>query len=132
MNCKLLLIDDDVLPTDYYFYALKERGFDVMQCEEADTAQDKWRALNPALVILDVMMPPGKVVRAEDTKEGLHSGVLLFERLRRDLPDVPVIILTHLLSAPELFSTENGVRVLLKSHVPPIELADIVQQILSN
>ena len=133
MKGKILLIDDDRLPTDYYAYALKEEGMDVTHCEDANAARQQWRDLQPALVILDIMMPPGTEVRAEDTKEGLHSGIVLYKLLRQDLPTTPVIVLTNLLAASELFLEDDGnLRVLRKARVPPLELAAISKLMLAE
>jgi DNA-binding response OmpR family regulator len=129
-NPKVLLIDDDLLPTQYYYYALRVKNFDVEHCLEADLARDKWKEFKPDLVVLDMMMPPGIRVEAQKTKEGLHSGLLLYEWLRRDFPLTPVVVLTHLLSAGALFPKDAHLRIVQKAHLPPTQLPVLAEEML--
>jgi CheY-like chemotaxis protein len=129
---RILFIDDDQLPTDYYLYALRDRGFDVILCQSADAAQMLWRELNPGVVILDVMMLPGPF-RLDDTNDGLHTGLSLYRLLRHDLPRIPVVVFTNLLTAPQIFAREIEdlrLRVLHKARIPPSELVSIIEGML--
>jgi len=71
----VLIIDDDVLPMMFYVWALEKEGFKVRQCYGPDTALEfvEKEGANIALLILDIMMLPGKRYRDEDMDEGVQK-----------------------------------------------------------
>ena len=79
------------------------------------------------LIILDVMIPPGNTFRLEDTKEGLLTGVFVYERLRALSSTIQIIILTHLVGAEEQFSEERYCQVMQKSKYSPTEFLKSVR-----
>ncbi len=79
-NNTILVIDDDKNILAIIGMYLKKEGYNVCTCERGDTALDAFRGAQPALVVLDVMLP------------GLDGwGVLA--KLRAE-SSVPVIMLT--------------------------------------
>lgn len=79
----ILLVDDDPNISHLVRLYLEKEGFGVTECDRGDTAIDAFRSCNPALVLLDVMLP------GED-------GVSLLRYLRQ-LPrtrEIPVIMAT--------------------------------------
>ena len=62
------------------------------------------------------------------TKEGLITGFFLFKDLRARHPEVPVIILSNLLSSVTLFGSERDVQVLQKADYLPLDLADLASR----
>lgn len=79
----ILLVDDDPNISHLVRLYLEKEGFGVTECDRGDTAIGVFRSCNPALVLLDVMLP------GED-------GVSLLRYLRQ-LPrtrEIPVIMAT--------------------------------------
>ncbi len=135
MRNKILLIDDDFLPMQYYVSKLNKEGWEVIHLKDADKALEyliqasNVNSNDIALVLLDVMLPYGKKYTSEETEEGLKTGIFLLEDIRRYLGDeVPIIILTNVKN-PEiliLFNRYPDVVVLSKLEYPPNELAALV------
>jgi DNA-binding response OmpR family regulator len=78
---RILVVEDDSHIRLGLVEALKSEGYDVCECREGLSAMKQVRALNPALVILDVMLP-GK------------SGFEICRELRAAKNGVPVLMLT--------------------------------------
>ncbi|MBQ2662522.1 MAG: response regulator transcription factor [Clostridia bacterium] len=79
-NNKILVIDDDKNILAIIEMYLKKAGYEVKTCERGDTALKEFKAYQPALVVLDVMLP------------GM-GGWDVLANLRKE-SDVPVIMLT--------------------------------------
>lgn len=82
------------------------------------------------LVILDIMMPPGRALRDAETKRGRRTGVPLYAALRAVASDLPFIILTNV-SDPEVeksFEKESNCQFLHKYEYLPHEVLDIVRE----
>ena len=77
----ILVVDDDARLRALLSRYLAENGFRVSTAEHAAEARDRLRYLQPALMVLDVMMP------GED-------GLTLTGSLRREARDLPVLLLT--------------------------------------
>jgi DNA-binding response OmpR family regulator len=77
----ILLVDDEQHIVDVVVYVLEESGFVVLTAMDGDAALACFRARDPDLVILDLMLP------------GI-PGLDLFREMRRRRPDLPVIMLT--------------------------------------
>ena len=76
----ILLVDDDPNISHLVRLYLEKEGFGVTECDRGDTAIDAFRSCNPALVLLDVMLP-GK------------DGLEVLKEIRMT-SKVPVIMLT--------------------------------------
>ncbi|MEX1118312.1 MAG: response regulator transcription factor [Terrimicrobiaceae bacterium] len=81
MSRRILVVEDDPHIRLGLMEALKSEGYDVCECREGLSALKQIRALDPALVILDVMLP-GK------------SGFDICRELRASKNQVPVLMLT--------------------------------------
>lgn len=77
---KLLLVEDERSISEPLQQALEREGFDVRIAETASGALDAFRARQPDLVVLDVMLPDG------DGREVLRE--------LRQISRVPVVMLT--------------------------------------
>lgn len=80
-DAHVLVVDDDARLRALLSRYLAEQGFRVTTAEDAADARDKMRAVQPDLVVLDVMMPG-------------ESGLSLTEALRAERSDLPVLLLT--------------------------------------
>ena len=100
---KIVLIDDNHGPMDLYVQALCKSGYEM---QHLDTVALALAHIDNAeqsadLYILDIMMPPGDALDLRESSFGLTSGILIYERLLKRFPGVPVIVLTNI-SAPEI------------------------------
>ena len=130
MRHSILIVDDERLMTDPYIRALQRKQFHVEHCLTVDCAIKKIITENASfsLVILDVMMPPGEAFAKENTLEGLLTGVFLFQKLRKERPNLPFIVLTNVVHQETLdrFSSDLNVEVIHKTECPPFDLVDRV------
>lgn len=136
MSRLVLMVDDDRLPMSYYVKALKLEHFRVKHCLDPDAALHfaKQKGHEICVIILDIMMPPGKAYKNKATNEGLRTGTFLFGNLREYSPDAPVIILTNVRNPETLreFHGKDKVRVIQKKECPPFELVELVKSVLDE
>ena len=96
---KILMVDDDIRQTDSRVDLLIENGYEVDVCTDVDSAYEKIEQHKKGgkihLIILDVMMPPGELLRHEDTGNGRDTGLFLYRKLLEKLDQpIPTIILS--------------------------------------
>lgn len=132
----ILFIDDERRYMINYVEELQEADYEVAVHTSVDTASAFFqeRAHDVELIILDIMMSPGKTFSHEDTDGGLRTGVRFYERVREKSPDLPVIILTNA-SAVELsdrFSGDQQCWYRQKKDFLPVEVTQEVKRILSQ
>ena len=136
MKKHVLLVDDDRLPMQYYANALKLKGFEVQHCFDPDSALDfvKERAGQIDVIILDIMLPPGKAYENENTNEGLKTGVFLLKDIRDKCGNVPILVLTNVKNPKTLgeFKDKVSVRLVQKMDCPPFKLAELVESLVSR
>lgn len=77
---RVLVVEDEPAVLDAISYALEVEGFDVLTASTGRSGLDQARTANPALVILDVMLPES-------------SGLDVCRHIRK-MSDVPIIMLT--------------------------------------
>ena len=132
----ILFIEDDKRWAEVLVDELTLSGFKVAFFEEVDCAL-KFFNLNYArieLILLDIMMSWGTSFSNEETDDGLRTGVLVFERIRKIAPAVPLIILTNI-NKQELsqrFPVGNRCWLVHKSDFLPHELAEAVRNRLAE
>ena len=83
MKPKILVVDDEPDALDLIQYNLKAAGYDVVTADDGEEALKKARTTQPALVILDLMLPE-------------VDGLEVCKALRREpgTATVPIIMLT--------------------------------------
>lgn len=81
MPC-VLLVEDDPDQLEIRRLLLEAAGYDVETAQTPAAARERFRASQPALVLMDLRLP-----RAED-------GLSLIEHLRERSPAVPIIVLS--------------------------------------
>ena len=74
----ILLVDDDPNISHLVRLYLEKEGFGVTECDRGDTAIDAFRSCNPALVLLDVMLPG---------KDGLE--------VLKEIPEIAIVRLSQ-------------------------------------
>jgi len=80
---KVLVVDDEYAVTQNLQYALEKNGYTALTALNGEEGLELFRQQRPAVVILDIKMP------------GIN-GLKLLEILKRDAPDVAVIMLTSM------------------------------------
>lgn len=116
---KILIIEDDKLISSLVQFRLKKEGYEThLVCDgnEGILAID---ALNPDLIITDVMMP-------------FRSGIEIIHHAKKSQPDTPIIVLSSLGEEEEvvLEAFNMGVADFIPKPFNPNELAIRVKRIL--
>lgn len=133
MKYKALFIDEDLEAIRGYIKVLDLLGCEVTHCRTTDQALVSAKASPPSVIILDLMMPPGPSYSARQTEEGVRTGVVLYQDLRKLHPHVPVIVLTNLPNPNAWFQRQLGrenLRILRKPDYPPFDFAAVVAEVL--
>lgn len=78
---KVLLAEDEISLGMIIQESLDSRGFEVILCPNGEIAWEKYKALKPDILVLDVMMPK-------------KDGFSLAEQIRKIDPFTPIIFLT--------------------------------------
>lgn len=119
----ILIVDDETLLVRMYQTALEAAGYTVETADNGGNVVETIRRVQPALVLLDIMMPK-------------QTGLEVLDTLKKDpvLKDVPVIMLTNLtwLPGPEIPLAHGALDVWLKSAIKPKELVARVNKFLEG
>jgi CheY-like chemotaxis protein len=97
----ILFIDDERRVMDSYreYLAMKvsPEGYDVIFLDNIDPALGflENRGDEIDLIILDVMMPTGTKLDREQTSDGLMTGVVFYDLIRKKLPTLPILVFTN-------------------------------------
>ncbi|MEU5364973.1 response regulator transcription factor [Streptomyces sp. NPDC005925] len=78
---RVLVVDDEQSVTELLSMALRYEGWQIRSAGDGQGAVRAARRFRPDVVVLDMMLPD-------------MDGLSAFGRLRRELPDVPVLFLT--------------------------------------
>ncbi|HEY6190450.1 MAG TPA: response regulator [Pyrinomonadaceae bacterium] len=136
MSLTILFVDDEPRHTDVYVQVLRELGHTVEYLQSVDTAleffKENMERIN--LLVLDIMMPPGKAFKDTDTEVGLKTGVCFFEVVRGLKPDLPVIVLTNVSDkrVAQKFMEKDNCWFLRKIDHDPYELAQWIKNLISE
>lgn len=147
MGKRLLLIDDEFGANQsesvpgamaymwYYAEALRDMTYEVTVVNTIDRALEALATQQFDLILLDLMMPPGKALADADTAAGMRTGVVFADRLAHSHPDTPVVILT-MVANPSAFQSLRGKpnvkKILQKTDHPPNWVAEEVREILGE
>jgi two-component system, cell cycle response regulator CpdR len=101
-----LVVEDDPIQREMIALLLDETDYNVIQCEDAETAELALKNLHPALLVTDV------------TLVGQMTGIELVERGREINPDLRVIVMS---GRPPTRDLPDGVTFFAKPFYP-IEL----------
>jgi serine/threonine-protein kinase PknK len=120
-SIRVVLADDDVLLREGVASLLERSGFDVVgQAADAEQLLELVHRLRPGLVLTDIRMPPGHRV------EGLEAAGVI----RRDLPEVAILLLSAHVEVDEALELLNGggaIGYLLKSRVT--DVGDFIESV---
>lgn len=111
----IVFIDDDEGPMELYVEALQDAGYAVKRIRKLVEALDYiWNTpAEPALWLVDVMMPVidesarvDGVLLSTAASQGLGSGRVLYQQIRKRFPTTPVILVTSVTTPKILQSLE--------------------------
>ena len=134
MNQTILVLDDDAKRISSHVELLQDEGYPVII--EYDTAkmvprfqQDKDKI---ALIVLDMMMPPGNYTR-EETDYARKTGIAVLKDIRNISKDVLVIVLSVLGdNGLRKEATSLGISEYLEKPIRPSELIRVIRKTLSR
>ncbi len=117
---KILVVDDDAIVIRSCTRILESEGYEVSTVPGADEALEILKMNAFDLLLVDMKMPK-------------RDGLFLMKEIRKDFPDVPVIVMSG-------YSTQETVAAALRSGATqfiskpfrPDELLKIVHQVLPN
>lgn len=116
---RVLLVDDDAEIIESLRLALDSNGYEVLVARDGNQGLALTERENPALVILDMMMPK-------------RSGFLVLEKLRRTREDPPrvIMITANEGSRHKAYAEMLGVDDYLRKPFPMDRLIDSVKRLL--
>lgn len=136
---QIILIDDEGRIIYSYFQELEiefKDKYEVKLFTDIDSAY-KFLTNNCdiiKLVILDVMMPTGELLKDVDTDDGLRTGVRFHEKIREIFPDLPIIVFTNFSveGIEDQIEEDKKSKFLRKADYLPFQLTDEIKEFLSN
>lgn len=134
---RILMIDDDKLPMQYYIRRLEKNNFEVKHFVKPDDAFEYLDNEQPHIdgVILDIMLPPGEKYKDEQTNQGLRTGFFVLKDLRNYQPysNIPVVILTNVRNPKTLaeFGKSELLSIAFKPDYPPKKLVHLLEEMLN-
>lgn len=90
----ILFVDDDLYTMLTYVDLLVDAGFQVRQATSTDEALRQVESRDYIAAVLDVRIPRGQLGEVE-TAGGHRTGVALARRIRKELPGLPILLLTN-------------------------------------
>lgn len=117
----ILLVDDDESLLDLMEHVVKNEGFRTDRAEDGPEALRKTGALNPDLILLDMMLP------------GLGGYEVLRQLQGAGHGDIPIIIVTGRQMDPkgiDLIKQESNVKEFMAKPVRPAVLASVLHRLL--
>jgi DNA-binding response OmpR family regulator len=132
----ILFIDDEKRRMDSFAMELQLSGNEVIFCDQVDTAWSYFENHSDEikLIVLDIMMPHGDLFEEDSTDDGLRTGSLLYERIRENKPDMPVVIFTNV-SDEEVadgFRLETNCLYLQKKDYYPNEFVREIEKLMNS
>jgi two-component system cell cycle response regulator len=120
---KVFIVEDDPLMLRMYQKIFTFEKYEVETAGDGEEAITKVAAVNPTIILLDVMMPK-------------MNGLQVLERLKSDpaTKHIPVIMLTNLAGQQdaETALAKGAVKYIIKSEHEPKEIADMVKEIIAG
>ncbi len=132
----VLFVDDEKREMDSYVQELELSKYKVVFKKDVDEALEFFEKnlTEIDLVILDIMMPPGRSFAQNDTQMGLRTGIAFYKKIRDKAPELPLLIFTNVSDekVSEWFRKEKKCRFLRKEDYLPFELVDEVKKVLQK
>ena len=133
-QARILFVEDDPYFANLYASELRDEGYEVIEASNVDSALFLARSCDFEVVILDVMLDPGKFFNIIETQGGHKTGIALARELRDRMPDAKILALTNSLDADveEWFTTDELFAFARKSTVGPQKLVRLVKDLIEE
>lgn len=134
---KIFIVDDELDRIQSYIAELElpENNYEVITINNVDDALDFFSQNNKLVdfVILDIMMNAGKLINESGANQGLRTGLILYQKIRYNYPDLPIILLTNVSSLnnkqfEEQIQRDSSCVLLQKIDTLPWQLIEEVKQ----
>ena len=130
----ILFVDDDRRRMDSYVRELELSGHDVHFESDVDDALSFFirEGHKVKLLILDIMMPPGRYFSNESTENGLITGTAFYSEISRYQSNVSTVIFTNVSeeNLDKEVTTKDSVVFYQKDSLLPFELEKKVRELL--
>lgn len=136
-KAKILIVDDETrwAQSGGFLEELKLSDYD---CDYHTDVDDALAYLDGNLdsldvLILDIMMPPGKSFAGE-TDQGLDTGIEFYDKIRPKAPQLPIIVFTNVMNkeVAQKFLNETNCWFYPKIDLLPFELVEEIEEILAE
>lgn len=132
----ILFIDDERRGIASYIEEIAFSGYQVELKNDIDSAFQfiKDNSNKIKLIILDIFMPPGKLLKSIDTDDGLKTGVFFYQEIRQISPDLPIIVFTNFsveVIADQIQHDKQS-KFLHKADYLPFQLIEEIENFLYN
>lgn len=127
----IIFIDDELNYISAFIQAFEMTGFSVETEKSIDQAWEKI-SNNPEAVdaiILDIMMPHGRLFTFEETEGGLNTGLMFIEKMIELDEQIPIIVLTNTDKSKLGKITHRNCKTLEKKSVDPWNLVDLTKKV---
>lgn len=116
---KVLLVEDDEMLHGMYTQKFKNQGYEVISAYDGAEGVKQSSEAKPDIILLDVIMPK-------------MDGFVALKKIRKNNPDVPVILLTNLGQEEDVRKgKELGANdYFIKANHTPQEVVDKVKQFI--
>jgi len=88
---KILIVDDNLTNLQVLVRALDGKGYELLIAQNGEEALQTARSTNPALILLDIMMPPGidgfEVCKRLKNDDETKDSLVIFLSAKDDVPD---------------------------------------------
>lgn len=132
----ILFVDDDKRRMESIVEALEMSGYEVCFQENVDAALQYWERNKTQirLLILDIMMSPGRNFSLEETGNGLRTGVSFYLKIRLQAPALRIVILSNVTDPRviEKFGKDDYCEYWQKKDHLPFDIVNKVKSILPD
>jgi DNA-binding NtrC family response regulator len=117
---KILVVDDDAIVIKSCKRILEAEGFEVLTVPSADEALEIIKKYDFDLLLVDVKMPK-------------HDGMFLMREIKKDLPEVPIIVMSGY-PTPETIADvlKLGATQFIPKPFRPDELVKLICQVIQK
>ena len=121
---KVLLVDDEPSLNSEPLSSFESRDFDCIITTDMSAAVTALEANDIAVMVTDIMMPPGKRFSGIDASE---AGFHLIDYVKKNWPKLPIICLSVIGDQAKIKRlTDRGVRYLRKGETPLSTAVEVV------
>jgi len=131
-NKRILMVEDDVYNMRPTIDALEVAGAKITIARSATEALSELKKGQFDLVILDIMMASGPMIKTED--QGRSTGIILYSTIRESIGESLPVVVSTVVSDPqalEVFRSDHHCSVLLKPYLFG-ELVSAIEAVLSR